>query len=160
MEVRKIFIMKATRLHARMLARTIRPADAEEILASSGLPPYDAIYESMKMCKNSCALFLHGELAAIFGVVRAHSEREGGVFGIVWAITATPVDKHPKDFWRASQALVAEYHKEYGMLANMVDARYSAALRWLARLGFTIHPTQPHGPNKMPFHRAQLARIR
>jgi hypothetical protein len=39
-----------------------------------------------------------------------------------------------------------------------VDARYTVAIRWLQKLGFTILPPIPVGPDQMMFHPFEIKR--
>lgn len=60
-------------------------------------------------------------------------------------------------------ALVREGHRYIGRmrliypeLVNYVDARNTKSIRWLRRLGFTVHPAEPYGRAGLPFHRFDL----
>jgi hypothetical protein len=41
-------------------------------------------------------------------------------------------------------------------LGNYCDARYTAAHRWLRKLGFTVHPPEPYGPKRALFCRITI----
>lgn len=142
----------ATMNHGKVLARDIRKEDKDEIFASRGCEPREAIRESLKISHVAYTLFTHGRVAAIFGVVLARSE-EDGVFGIPWVLTGNAVDKYPLAFWRTSKKGLGIFLDHYKLLVNLVDARHTSSIKWLKRLGAEIQDPQPHGPQGLPFHK-------
>lgn len=134
---------------AEALAPLLRAADRAEVLASDGLAPLPALRRSLALSGEAHAGFLEGELAVLFGVRRASMT---GRRGIPWLLSGPAVARHPRAFLRASRAVVAGWRADYSHLGNWVDARYGQALRWLAWLGFTLHPARPYGALGLPFH--------
>ncbi len=135
--------------HAEALAASLRAADAAEVLASDGLDPLSALTFSLALSSESYAGLIEGEVVALFGVRRPSlvSRR-----GIPWLLTGDAVERHPLAFVKASRGVLACWRQDYAALGNWVDARHAKALRWLAWLGFTIHPARPYGVAGLPFH--------
>ncbi len=68
-----------------------------------------------------------------------------GDVGIPWLMGTDLVDAHKRAFLCESRRMVGEWQKRYPVLRNLVDARYTKALRWLTWLGFTLGPPRPYG---------------
>lgn len=136
----------ATVEHAEELARVMRDEDRAECKALR-IAPVRAITTSLARSREAFAMLFDGEVAAVFGVVPVQrSTFVGPERGQAWALTGVAVSRYPKTFFYWSRRVVAALLERYGVLANMVDARYAAALRWLKRLGFEVLPPQPYGP--------------
>jgi hypothetical protein len=90
-----------------------------------------------------------GEPVAMFGVVPASTLTGRGV---PWMVASATLDRHQRLFLRHCRPAVEQMGRMFRHLCNHVDARNTKAVRWLAWLGFTVHPAQPHGPDRLPFH--------
>lgn len=154
MAARSLTVVPATLEHAAELAARMRKSDREEALASDGVEPLAAIVDSMKRSRAWAALY-GSEVMAIWGV----GEVEGSPrIGVVWAMTSTTVDRHPRAFWCECRRRLPELFGPYEILVNAIDARYEAALRWARRLGFTVGPARALGVQGQPFHPIYLHR--
>ena len=86
-----------------------------------------------------------------------------GIFGIApwyldvgcpWFLGSDGVRKHRRFFLEQTRVYVAEMHRLYPMLVNVVDARNRDSLVYLRRAGFTIDKLIPHyGVEQRPFYR-------
>lgn len=153
----RVLIVPGNRKHAKILAKSLRPEDVAEIKASGNYTPKAGIIAALNSSHVAYTVFFQGQLAAMFGAVRATSESEGP-FAIPWLLTGLLVNKYPKETWLISKKVVEALLADYGMLANMVDSRHLVAVNWLKRLGFELEPPIPYGPFNVPFHRAVLKR--
>ncbi len=145
----------ATEAHARELAPRMRAADAAEVLASGGLSPLDALLESLRASTWAWAALFDGQLGALFGVA------EGPFLmfrAYPWALTSDVVERHQGAFLRACRVVLEAWTEQYPLLEQAVDARYGAALRWAAHLGFQVDPPAPFGVFGLPFCRITLRR--
>lgn len=59
-------------------------------------------------------------------------------------------------FWRENRKYLSSLLERYDMLFNYVDARHTASIRWLRRLGFSMEPAAPFGVDGVPFHRFEM----
>lgn len=139
---------EATHAHAHALAPHMRPEDAAEVQASGGYTPLEALVASIECSAVAYAAFANEELLGLCGFMPVAD----GSQAVVWALTSTAVERHRKSFWRLSRFMVAALASAYPVLTNFVDARHTASLRWLTRLGFTVLPAAPYGVHGLPFH--------
>lgn len=137
---------------AFFLADHMRAADRAEVLASGGYSPIDAVDVSLQFSEVVRAAEINGELLCLFGVTVVPD----APWSVPWLLSTTAVDRYPLAFWRASKAALAQLRERYPFLLQQVDARYTQALSWLRRLGFTIEPAQPFGAQGLLFHRVTL----
>lgn len=162
MERRRVTFEMATRHHALELARAMRPACRAEVQAASGRAPLDAVMRAIAWSRRhgggAWAGMFDGELLAVFGIGTPSVLASARGAGLPWALTSDAVDRFPREFWRASRAVIATWLEDYAELEQFVDARHVQALRWVARLGFTVEAAQPFGLEGLPFHRIVLRR--
>jgi hypothetical protein len=158
-EADRVQIVPATEEHARALAARMRAGDRAEVFASSGSDPLGALRDSVRWSAThggeAWAGLIDGEVAALFGVARRSLLSP---VAIPWLLTGDLVDRHPVLFFRASREVVDLWVRRFGELEQAVDVRYVQALRWAARLGFTIDAPGPFGPRGAPFCRIHLRR--
>jgi len=151
----------ATVEDAAAVAEHMRPADAAELWAASEQTPLEGAVESVEATPpgRSGALWLGRpgawEHAGVFGVV---PEAGNPSRAFPWLLTTLAVERHPRPFWRASQAWIATWRRDFEVLENAIDARHTVALRWAARLGFEVGPAEPFGMLRLPFHRITIRR--
>lgn len=158
MAAAKVTIRRATQAHVEQLASIMRGPDAQELAASSGWAPLEALQRSVAWSERHgrvWAGFIDGELCALFGVGRPALL---GELAVPWLLTGPGVARHPREFWRTCQAIVAAWRRRYPLLVQNVDARYTAALRWAERLGFEVAAPEPFGVGRLPFCRIVLRR--
>lgn len=137
-------VRKATVADAEELAPRMREADAVEVRRSAGFAPLEALVRSLlESDGRAFTLRLDGQVAAMFGLVKPDIL---GVVGIPWLLTSDLVERAPVAFFRAAREMVDLWSAECPTLLQFVDEEYTAARRFLARLGFTIHPPVRYGP--------------
>jgi hypothetical protein len=141
----------ATLRHVHLVAPRMRRADREEVMASGGYRPAQALRRALRSSEVARTAFVGGEPLMVFGVAA------GNGFAIPWALTTDVVDKHPMAFWRVSTVALAALREVYPVMVQMVDARHQRSLDWLERLGFQVaKEPEPFGKLKLPFHRVTL----
>lgn len=143
----------ATLEHAAELARTMRPEDVAEV-AACGYSPLDSLRRSVSMSSSAWAIVAGGEVAALFGVVAYPGEDAG----CIWFLTGQVFLKHVRAIVKMAPQVMRELLEERGCLDNVIDARYSAAVRWAKWLGFAVGEPVPYGPEGRLFHPAVIKR--
>lgn len=141
-----VSIVPALLRHADALAPILRASDRAEIWASSRQEPLECLRNAMGISEDSWSAFAGDQILAIFGVVDQQS------FGVPWMLASNHLRLHPRAALVLGRRIVLSWLAEYGQLQNFVDARQTASIRWLRKLGFTIEPPRPLGPDHLPFH--------
>lgn len=150
-----VLIRTATLEDINCLAANLRPADLEEIKASSTLPPHQALINSLKTSTHVWTGFVDGELTCVMGVgPRCAISQEG----TPWMIGTPAIDRHAVTFLRHCRDVLQQMLSAYPYLRNYVDMRNTKSIRWLKWLGFTIQDPVLYGPRKLPFHPFELRR--
>ncbi|PZR17530.1 MAG: hypothetical protein DI536_04245 [Archangium gephyra] len=145
-------LVTATAAHAEVLGAELRAADAAECEAL-GLEPLTAPLESLRVSDHAGTALFGGRVGAMYGI-----RYELGVcsvgqrVGLLWLLTGRVVDEQPMAFHREAKRVLRALPRYLEVGFNLVDARHSSALRWLAVLGFRVLPAEPHGPHALPFH--------
>lgn len=136
------------------VAEIMRKEDCDEVMASGGYTPDEALRSAFFASDFCSTAYLRGDLVAMFGVVRAHGVNIG------WVLTTENVEKHPFLFYKACKKTISELLDVYPSLVNMIDDRHKRALSWAKHIGFDIGPAVPFGPNKMLFRRVEIGRAK
>lgn len=137
----------------------MRQADADEVLASDGMTPSEALWASIQNSDECSTFLINGQVAAIFGAVVIREDFLGPpLCAQAWMLTSDVVDRYPILFARVSMAVAHMMAEKYGCLLNAVDARYGAALRWAEWVGFEVSEPRPWGKSGKPFCSIEMRR--
>jgi hypothetical protein len=146
---------------ADVLIRPTEPGDAAQLFANlraSDLAECQAygrpgIAAGIASSVNRSALcwtgLVDGELAAIIGVAPVNMLT--GI-GSPWMLGTPVLDEHSRILVRRTPEYIARMLKAFPHLVNFVHAKNTTSVRWLRRLGFTLHEAVPYGPLGEPFH--------
>lgn len=138
---------------ADTLFENLRPADLAECQAYGGgdirAEIADSVHHSM-LCWTG---FVDGELAAVMGVRPLNLF--GGV-GSPWMLGTPVLDRHARILVRETPDYIARMLRAFPHLINFVHAENTTSVRWLRRLGFTLHAPEPYGRLSALFHRFEL----
>jgi len=138
---------------AESLAQRLRAADMAELQAAHGLDadPLALLRHGLQITPDAVAAVQGGRVIALIGCA------PGGTMltpcGIPWLLGSDECAAHARLLVARGRQVVGDWLRQYGRLENYVDARHAASIRWLKRLGFTIHPVQRCGPGGALFHR-------
>ncbi len=145
-----VLIREARADDAAPLAADLRACDREES-AAYGFPfgTEAAIRLSIRNSLKCWTAFVDGDLACIFGV--GVVSLLGGE-GAPWMMGTGALDRHSRILQRLSPTYIAEMLKLFPYLHNHVHVGNRPSIRWLRRLGFTIHPPEPFGARGEMFH--------
>jgi len=133
----------------------VRQADIDEITEALGIPMADALHDAITGSLNAKKIVVDGLVVAVFG--DAPYSILGSV-GVPWLISTNHVEKHARAFLKVCKPEVQGMLTRHKHLVNYVDARNTAAIRWLKWLGFTFEPAIPYGARRFPFHPFTLNR--
>lgn len=135
------------------MADNLRKADREEI-AAMGSTPRAAVEYSRQLSDFAWTGLIDGKPSMIFGcgasLVSASAD--------VWALGTDECTAVPREMLIYGRKKIREMLDIYPELQNYCDARYHAAHRWLRKLGVTVHPAEPHGPNGEPFCKITISK--
>lgn len=146
-----VSFVPTTKEHILECVENIREQDKAEVFAAYGHSPTEAL-ERGTLYGAETAL-ADGRVVAIFGI---HTRCPLTHVGSPWMLTTYEVEKHRKLFLKYTKKLVNHWHDTHRYMFNYVDAEYVEAIRWLKWLGFTIHPAEPFGPYRAPFHKFDM----
>jgi hypothetical protein len=150
---------------AEIVIRPTQPGDAAQLFAhlrasdlaecqAYGQPDIAAGIESSVRRSILCWTGLvDGELAAIIGVTPVNVLT--GV-GSPWMLGTPLLDRHQRVLVRRTPEYIARMLNAFPHLVNFVHARNTTSVRWLRRLGFTLHEAVPYGPLGELFHPFEL----
>lgn len=133
------------------IAEHLRAADRDELRAAKGegVDFHDAL--GMSVLRSSHVwIAADAEPVAVFGVAPV-SILEG--IGSPWFLSTPAAYKHPRALVVEGKRYLARMREVYPNLVNYVDERNEQSIRWLKRIGFTVHPAEPYGVAGRPFHR-------
>ncbi|OBQ52737.1 hypothetical protein [Halodesulfovibrio spirochaetisodalis] len=135
---------------ALALQGRLRRQDYEEVWAAHGHDPNEVLVACALCSKMLWCAEIGGTVAAVFGVAPSPDVAEEGQ---PWLLGSADIVTVPRAFFRWPAAVIPLMHTMYPVLRNMVDARNSRSIKWLARMGFTLaQDTVPYGPFGMPFY--------
>lgn len=137
------------------ILQIVRQADIDEITEALGIPMEQALLDAVTGSLNAKKIVVDGEVVAVFG--DAVYSILGSV-GVPWLISTTHVERHARAFLKVCKPEVQGMLTRHQHLLNYVDARNTAAIRWLKWLGFTFGPAAPYGARRFLFHPFTLNR--
>ena len=125
----------------KYLAPRLRQADKEEILASVGLTPYEAMM--IGYLENVIVFTIvnkNNQPVAIFGINNA-----GNNVGAIWLLATDKLKDIQYSFLRENKKVISFLNTKYKILWNFVDCRNSLHIRWLKWCGFKFINKQKYG---------------
>lgn len=133
--------------HGWAVAATMRQCDRDEVWALGRYSPLEAVTGSLQAPGEHWAYVVDNRCLAIFGC----SYAPDALFGSPWLLAGVDAQPYARPLLRDGRALVERWVLQCGRLYNLVDARNTTSIRWLARLGFTFDEPVLIGPDAMPF---------
>lgn len=137
---------------ARLFAN-LRPSDLAECQAYGQADIGAGIEASVRRSALCWTGLVDGEVAAILGVAPLNILTG---MGSPWMLGTPLVDRYQRVLVRSTPEYIARMLKAFPHLVNFVHARNTTSVRWLRRLGFTLHEAVPFGPLGEPFHPFEL----
>lgn len=130
-------LVPGTLQHAASLARTMAPADVDE-LEALGHTPLQGLCMSFSLSELTCTALEGADVAAMFGV--APVPLGATVLGRrvvhqLWFLTGEAFGRRPLASFRTARRVVRQLVEHYGELENAIDCRHSQALRFAQLMG-------------------------
>ncbi len=136
-----------------VLAARMRASDRREVAAYGHTDVMRAVTSSVANSVLCWSAFIDDELAAILGA--APLSVMGGV-GSPWMLGTDVLTRHSRVLVSQTPAYIDRMLVAFPHLLNFVHAENTTSVRWLRRLGFTIHPAMPFGELGAPFHKFEM----
>jgi hypothetical protein len=131
----EIEIVLAKAAHIRTIAKRMRKADRDEVLAASGKTPFEALAYSLRKSSIAYTGLINGQPEVMFGVGDINILN---AVGAPWLLGTDAVERNYLAFLRRSVVWKRFFLERYAVLRNLVDARNTVSIRWLRWLGFTF----------------------
>jgi hypothetical protein len=148
-------IVTATKAHAAALELTLRPEERRELAASGGEGPIGSLAVSV----DAITALWGDEVVAMAGIGKpVHPTVGGPAVSVVWFLTGAGFPLRARHFMKPAKEVLRRFLETVGVLVNLIDARYEAAVRWAKWLGFEILPPIEWGRQGRKFHPARLRR--
>ena len=144
-----IHIRETTEADLIALAECMREEDKAEVYAAEGKSPLRALQDANKVSRDTYTAWDGDDILCSLGIIPL--TLVGGTAS-PWFLSSTHLPKHPRALLFNSRHVVDAWAGQYDLLVNWVDARYTKSIRWLRKLGFTIHDPLPYGYSQLPFH--------
>lgn len=148
---RDVRIVPAQACHIRTIARRMRQADRDEVMASSGSTPVKALTGSLRRSARAWTGIIDGRPEVMFGV--GDLNVLAGI-GAPWLLGTDEVERNFIVFARASKSVRDQLFARYPVLRNFVDDRNTVSIRWLRWLGSTF--SEPVDLKGHPFRMFEL----
>ena len=144
------YVRKAELKDALELAPKIRIGDRQEIMASNGVSPLEALVTPFTQ-EGKIYSIIGTTSEGVIGMFGSVPSSEKG-FGVVWLLSSEILFKHTKQFIKECPKWVDEMSEGYEYVYNFVDERNWKSLKWLQFLGFEPkNKIGDFGIGKMPF---------
>jgi hypothetical protein len=133
------------------LAPKIRKGDRQEIMASDGASPLEALVIPFTQKNAKIYSIIGTKSEGVIGMFGSSPTKEKG-YGVVWLLSSETLFKHTKQFIKECPKWVNDMSKGYKYVYNFVDERNWKSLKWLQFLGFEPRrKIGDFGIGKMPF---------
>lgn len=148
----KVTVYPAHIADAVELEENLRAIDRIECEAH-GPDVLDGIVDSIARSTHCWVARDGAEMLAVFGA--APLSLLGGVAS-PWLLGTPALDRRPKVLQRVTPVYMQKILDNYRYLVNWVHAENRTSVRWLRRLGFTVHPATPYGRAGQLFHKFEM----
>jgi len=148
-------LVKPTEELIWQIADDMRDEDAAEVWAAGHYTPFESLYKAWQISDYTAVATHEGDALVMFGLV--HTSLVTGT-GVIWMLGNNKARGFRREFMTVTPLVLEEMLTICPKLCNMVHTKNSTSVKWLRRLGFTIEPPVPHGPDGELFHRFHLER--
>lgn len=125
-----------------LMLREMRTVDRIEARAM-GLDLEQGLHQSIAQAHFARTALINGCLAAIGGCNLHPYSTLLTPMAVPWLVGTDVLTRYPGVLQREARRYIAAMLEAYPHLMNVVHAENRTAVRWLQRLGFTVHPARP-----------------
>ena len=136
-----------------MLYANLRASDRAECEAYGRADVLEGIRASAARSLLCWTGLIDGQLAAILGC--SPLSVVSGI-GSPWMLGTPALDAHSRVLVAQTPKYIATMLAVFPHLVNHVHAKNATSVRWLRRLGFTLHAPEPYGPLNEPFRKFEM----
>ena len=145
------YVRPATIKDALQLAPKVRIADREEIRASDGKSPLEALVVPFSVDKSKNYTIVGNLNEGVIGMFGACPTKDPA-YGVAWLISSEDLFKHTKQFMKECPYWISQMGNGYEYLYNWIDRRNWKSMKWLQFLGFEPKDEmKQYGVGKLPF---------
>jgi len=145
------YVRPAILADALQLAPKVRIADREEIRASNGSSPLEALVIPFTYKKGRSYTIIGTAKEGVIGMFGVAPTKDPE-YGIAWLLSSEDLFKHTKQFIKECPYWVSQMSEGYTYIYNWVDRRNWKSLKWLQFLGFEAkEEIKQYGVGKLPF---------
>ena len=145
------YVRPATIKDAIQLAPKVRVADREEIRASNGISPLEALVTPFSIDKSKNYTIVGTFNEGVIGMFGACPTKDTA-YGVAWLISSEDLFKHTKQFMKECPYWISQMGNGYEYLYNWIDRRNWKSMKWLQFLGFEPKDEmKQYGVGKLPF---------
>ena len=145
------YVRPAILADAIQLAPKMRIADREEIRASNGSSPLEALVIPFTYKKSRSYTIIGTAKEGVIGMFGVAPTKDPE-YGVAWLLSSENLFKHTKQFIKECPYWVSQMSEGYTYIYNWVDRRNWKSLKWLQFLGFEAkEEIKQYGVGKLPF---------
>ncbi len=142
------------------LAENLRPADCAELQAVCDLMPLAAVRASVLLSAPGFLFAAHVQAAAgaerrLLCIGGAACASLDAVVGVPWLLATPLLGCFAKSLTREARFELRRMLLRWTVLANVIDARQTACIQWLAALGFEMREVAALKPG-LPLFRFEM----
>lgn len=130
------------------MAPRMRESDKQEVEASHGHTPYEALVHSFRVSPACFTVVYKNEVVAMFGVTA--DKRMNGLASI-WFLSTDDIVKMKKTWLKLSKSTIQSMLITFPILYNFVQVGNEASIKWLKWLGAEFGDPSPYGKQGFPF---------
>jgi len=140
----------ANMMDVHAIAPLMRQQDVDEIRASHGVEPREALTIGLGESR-SCRVGVANGIPVVMYGVSPHTLLSDS--GTIWMLSTDAMTPHWRKFLRECQVEIDIICEGFKHVENWVDRRNTVSLHWLRWMGFSVADTpQPYGIYQMPFY--------
>ena len=145
------YVRPAILADALQLAPKVRIADREEIRASNGSSPLEALVIPFTYKEGRSYTIIGTAKEGVIGMFGVAPTKDPE-YGVAWLLSSETLFKHTKQFIKECPYWVSQMSEGYTYIYNWVDRRNWKSLKWLQYLGFEAkEEMKQYGVGKLPF---------